>query len=361
MLEQKDTPSGLLNTPPVQRAIPLDSPLEWKQALFGIRHSFFHTWEHCYAMFLTTGDPTFLYCAETPEARVVCPFVERRFGDYVDIATPYGFSGFAGNGALPDLAGAWHRFAAERGYISGFISLHPLFADVDRKKPPFAYELKTLYILNLENSIPDLFRNCSKTLRQELNKWQRGVFISTDREELTAFALKNFQEFFHNRKATSVYDLNPMTFEFLMGLENVVVLGVGPRTGLEAVILAGITPYAAEAIFSITTPGARGHGAGLVWKLTENLHKLQIPYLNLGGGQVPHDSLEFFKSRFGAEQFPLHVMKETYEPHAYSKLCRCAGVDPEDRSGYFPRYRLSEFISAFGSEVARGTPREGCR
>jgi hypothetical protein len=351
MLEQKDTSSGLLSTLPVQRAIPLDSPLEWKQALAGIRHSFFHTWEYCSAMFLTTGQPTFLYCAETPEARVVCPFVERTFGDYVDIATPYGFSGFAGNGAIPDLTETWRRFAAERGYISGFISLHPLFAHADSENSPFVYEMKTLYLLNLKNSIPDLFRKCSKTLRQELNKWQRGVFVNTDREELTAFALNNYKEFFHSHKATAVYDLNPKTFEFLMGLENVVALGVGPRTGLEAVIMAGFTPYAAEAIFSFTIPGARGHGAGLVWKLAEALHKLEIPYLNLGGGRVPNDSLAFFKSRFGPEQLPLHVLKEVYAVDDYKELCLHAGVSPEDRGGYFPSYRSSQSVMVSAAKM----------
>jgi len=346
MLEQKDIPSGLLNTPPVQRAIPLDSPLEWKQALVGIRHSFFHTWEHCYAMFLTTGDPTFLYCAETPEARAVCPFVERRFGDYVDIATPYGFSGFAGNGTIPNLSESWNRFATERGYVSGFISLHPLFARTEDLPPATLYRLKTLYVMNLTRGLPTLLDDCSRSRRRELRQWERIGVVFSGRAELTSFVLSYYREFFRSRRASSVYDLNPKTLEFLLGLESVAILGVGTGARLEAVTISGLTSYAAESIFTFAIPDVKGYGVGIFWKMAEHLQRLDIPYFNLGGGLVQNDSLALFKSRFGAEQFPLHVLEEVYEPHAYSKLCCCAGVDPGDRRGYFPAYRSSSPIEA---------------
>ena len=59
--------------------IPLDSPAMWKQALDGIKHSFGHTWENCYAMQLTTGFKTYLYCFESEHGRVVCPIAERDY------------------------------------------------------------------------------------------------------------------------------------------------------------------------------------------------------------------------------------------------------------------------------------------
>lgn len=297
-------------------------------------------------MYLTTGQPTFLYCAETPDVRVVCPFVERSFGDYVDIATPYGFSGFAGNGALPNLGEIWNRFARKRGYISGFISLHPLFARPEDLPPATIYKQKALFILDLTQGLSKLLDDCSRTRRKELRHWESTAVLFTDREELTSFALNYYQEFYRSRKATPVYDLNPKTLDFLLGLENVVILGVGTRERLEAVTISGLTPDAAEAIFTFSIPDVKGHGAGLIWKMAEDLQRRGIPYLNLGGGLVPHDSLAFFKSRFGADQPLLHVVKEVYEPDTYSKLCRCAGVDPEDRSGYFPSYRLPQPIRA---------------
>src|SRR6185437_9001310 len=108
---------------PLQRAIPLESPLEWKQALACIPHSFFHTWEHSYAMYLTHKLPSYLYCFEHGGVRIICPFIVRPFRGYVDIATPYGFSGFAGNADYPDLPLYWNEFVRSRGYISAFVTL----------------------------------------------------------------------------------------------------------------------------------------------------------------------------------------------------------------------------------------------
>ena len=52
-----------------QKCIPLDSPAEWKEALVGIGHAFSHTWENCYAMHLTTGFRTYLYCFDAEHVR----------------------------------------------------------------------------------------------------------------------------------------------------------------------------------------------------------------------------------------------------------------------------------------------------
>ena len=54
------------------KCISIDSPGEWNEALKGIRHSFSHTRESCYAMQLTTGYRTFLYCYENEDVKIVC-------------------------------------------------------------------------------------------------------------------------------------------------------------------------------------------------------------------------------------------------------------------------------------------------
>jgi len=85
-----------------QKCISLGSPTEWKDALKGIKHAFAHTWENSHAMRLTTGFNTYLYCFESNHVRIVCPIAEREFEGHVDIVTPYGFSGFVGNGNFSD-------------------------------------------------------------------------------------------------------------------------------------------------------------------------------------------------------------------------------------------------------------------
>src|SRR4028118_253375 len=96
--------------------IPLSEPAEWRNALEGIPHAFGHTWESCYAMNLTTGNPTYLYLFEDGDTRIVCPVSERLFKGQVDIVTPYGFSGFTGNKEHSDFRRHWKTFAVEQRY-----------------------------------------------------------------------------------------------------------------------------------------------------------------------------------------------------------------------------------------------------
>src|SRR5215216_2711522 len=110
-----------------QKCIPLSSPGEWKEALKGIKHTFAHTWENCYAMQLTTGLETYLYCFETGNIRIVCPISERVFQGHVDIVTPNGLPGFVGNSDYPDFSYHWKNFVKRQGYVCGYIGLNPIF------------------------------------------------------------------------------------------------------------------------------------------------------------------------------------------------------------------------------------------
>ena len=78
--------------------IPLGAPERWAQALSELSHGHAHTWGFCRALQLTSGLPTYLYTYERGAARVVCPLLERQFGETVDVTTPYGFGGFATSG-----------------------------------------------------------------------------------------------------------------------------------------------------------------------------------------------------------------------------------------------------------------------
>jgi len=95
--------------------IGLDERDRWRSALAGIAHGFGHTWDSCHAFSLTTRLPTYLYLAECPEGRVVCPLIERRFLGEADVATPFGFSGFAGRGHCAGFAEPVRAFASREG------------------------------------------------------------------------------------------------------------------------------------------------------------------------------------------------------------------------------------------------------
>jgi hypothetical protein len=324
----------------MQRAIPLDSPLEWKQALSGIPHSFFHTWEHSYAMHLTHRLPAYLYCAESEGVRVVCPFIERPIGEYVDIATPYGFSGFAGNGDIPGLPPYWEQFVHSRGYVSAFIALHPLFFRSGYTRAEETHELKSLYFLDLSLEAEELLRRCSEKRRLFIRKWEKkGIAIVTDRRQLTRFALDNYQGFFGRKRAGPSYNIRPVTIQFLLSLENVLTIGAVREGRIEAFHLSSYTPYAAESFFYFDMPGAESRCISLIWEAAKRLGDIGIGAFSLGGGLEDGDAIDEFKRRFGAERRPLRALKQVIQPETYARLCAGVGVDPDDRKGYFPAYR----------------------
>src|SRR4029450_10723201 len=106
--------------------IPLEEPERWNVALQGIPHGFGHTWDSCHAFSLTTHLPTYLYLAECPEGRVVCPLIERRFLGEADVATPFGFSGFAGRGHCARFGEQWRAFASRQGWICAYVGQNPI-------------------------------------------------------------------------------------------------------------------------------------------------------------------------------------------------------------------------------------------
>ena len=95
--------------------ISLDSTDLWRETLNDFDHGFAYTWEHCYAMRLTTGFDTHLYCFESGESRIAGPFCERRFNGHIDIVKPFGFCGFVGTRSHPEFAASFQEFARDSG------------------------------------------------------------------------------------------------------------------------------------------------------------------------------------------------------------------------------------------------------
>jgi hypothetical protein len=323
-----------------QDCILLDSPAEWKNALRGIKHAFAHTWENCYAMHLTTGLNTYLYRFETENVRIVCPIAERTFGGYVDIVTPYGFSGFIGNGDCPEFSHYWEKFVKGRGYVCGYIALSPLFENDTYFKLDHVYESNSLYILDLTLSSDEIFTGLDRNRKRQLKDWEKiAVNLIFDRTPLTDFFLTNYSEFIRRINASPANYFSTETLAFLCSLDNVFIVGAGKHKKIEAVYIFAYTPYAGDCLFNVALPEGRQHTTVLMWHGLNHLKSIQIPFLNLGGGVREHDSIAQAKQRFGSRRVPLRCLKQVYEPGIYEELCRRGNADPNDMAGYFPPYR----------------------
>lgn len=324
-----------------ETCISVESETEWKEALSGIPHGFAHTWENCYAMTLTTSLNTFLYCFEEEAARIVCPLAERRFGDYTDIVTPFGFSGFVGIGHPTAIEPRWADFVTRKGYVCGYIGLNPILFD-DRLFTWESQAYHSVYTLDLTEPADLLFARLDRNRRRQLSSTEQFVNdVVTDQETLRAFFLEHYAEFYAGRGATSTYQFSRATIEFLLRQHNVTLIGA-PRGGLQSVLVLVHTPTMAESLFSVSLAEGKRYSAPLLWYGVQQLRSMGIATLNLGGGVRERDGVAQFKERFGATRRPLRCLKQVYRTDIFRDLCRQVGTNPDDRDGYFPPYRKTE-------------------
>lgn len=319
--------------------ISLNEPDRWSAALAAVPHGHAHTRGFCHAMQLTSGLRTYLYQYERDGARVVCPLSERRFAGRTDVVTPYGFGGFATSGPGERFSGDWAEFARSRGWVCGYLALHPLLCD-HRAFP--AEELRVhnrLYVMDLRGTAGEVFKRLSQNRRRQLRDWQsvaRGLIH--DRRELTEFLLVNYAEFFARRQAGRATRFVPETMEAIAALPDVCMVGAVGEGGIEAVAIFGHTQHCGDYLFNVSIPGGERHAAHLIWGAVEWLRARGVTRLNLGGGIREGDEVAEFKRRFGGDKLPLVGLEHVYAAGEYERLCRASGVSSTDRSGYFPAY-----------------------
>jgi hypothetical protein len=288
----------------------------------------------------TSRERTFLYCYQDGAARIVCPLSERIWQDTTDIVTPYGFSGFAGSGDCKGFAQAFRSFASAQGYVCGYIGLNPLFANRNHFEPNEAQRYNTLYVLDLSLPLSDLFAKLSTNRKRQLKDWdQVQADLFEDRARTAEFFTENFSGFLSEKRAAGVYSFRAETLSQLVAQDKVFLVGAQRDGEVSAVSMFAHTPYAGDYLFNICRPEGRDFAAALIWYGARRLKRMGVPWLNLGGGIREDDGVARFKARFGGEEMGLACLKQVYQPETYRRLCEQAGVDPGDRSGYFPAYR----------------------
>lgn len=317
--------------------IPLSEQAAWEAALSGVPHVFGHTWASCQALALS-GQEAVLYLAEEGERRVVCPLIERPIEGKLDVATPYGFSGLTGTGPWPGFAARWGRFAAERGYVAGYLAVNALFGDDSYADPETVTVANQTYVLDLRGGVDAVWSGLSTNRRRQLRCW-RAEDYEIDGEELAAFFVEQYPEVMERKEAAARHRFPAATLAALCELPGTFLVGARGEEGLESVSLFGHTPHAGDFIFNAALPGCAHHSVPLIWSAVHLLVERGVPWLNLGGGMSPGDSLADFKARFGARPLPMRAVKAVYDPAVYGDLCRRHGADPDDRDGFFPAYR----------------------
>jgi hypothetical protein len=325
----------------VHRAIPIDAREEWNGALRGIPHTFSHTWEHCFAMQMTTGYRTFLYVFENQGVRVIVPFAERHFGGYIDIVKPYGFSGFVSNGACHDFRHYWKEYVTRKGYVCGYLGLNPVYDRSSCFESAEIVQHDTVYVFDLAMSQEAMLASMGADRRQQLKKYHLmcNDFI-VDKPELKIFFLDHYHEFLRSRKASPYYYFSRETLSYLCDLDNVGLVGVKLGDKVVAVKIFAFTEHIGDDLFTISLPEGRNYSTALIWYVVNYLKSMNIPALNLGGGG---GSLGEYKKRFGTASLPLKSVKQVYDADIYAALCRGTGENSGLNGGFFPAYRKQEY------------------
>jgi hypothetical protein len=319
------------------RCISLSERTEWDAALSRIPHVFGHTWGSCRALGLAEQE-AFLYVAEEGERRVACPLIERPIDARLDVATPYGFSGLTGTAPWPGFAERWRDFATARRFVAGYLAINALFGDESYADPETVTVANQTYVLDLRGGSDAVWSGLSTNRRRQLRDWRASDYES-EAEELAAFFIEQYPATMERKEAAARHRFPAATLAALCDLSETFLVGARANGRLESVSIFGYSPHAGDFLFNAALPGCAHHSVGLIWFAVQRLIELGVPWLNLGGGMSPGDSLADFKARFGAAPLPMRAVKAVYDPVAYEDLCRRHGADPGDRDGFFPAYR----------------------
>ncbi len=317
------------------RLISLANAEDWETAVSRVSHGPAHTHWYNSALAASVEDKIVLFEYAAGENWAICPIVLRRYGESVDIATPYGFGGFATHGSCKGLPDEFRRLAIEQGWVCGYLALHPLFPH-----PFVATEGlergRTIYMLDLSSSEDLLLASMHETHRYELRKNSELLeSINTEEHALARALPPLYAETLARVGASDAYRFSEATLNTWLGSPGSLVLGIGEPP--QAVVFCMYTKDIADYFINASTNQGRRYTRILIWAAVRELKRRGVRYFNLGGGAREGDTLDAFKRRFGGTSLSAAVLKQVYLREQFTALCHQA--EGGERAGYFPPYR----------------------
>jgi hypothetical protein len=326
----------------LERLISVEEREEWQQALAGIPHSYWHRWETSHALALGSGLPTYLYSIDGEHGRAVCNFSERSWSGTTDIFTPGGFGGFTAIGNATWLREKWLGFVRLRGYVCGYFALHPELGCAEAHDA--LVQSNDLYVLDLGESADVVRAQADRSVKRALRDWFPGRYVS-DRAELSRFLIDHYSGFMAQKSASARSLWSEATLHAMAADPGLLMIGATDGQGLCAVHTFGMTSYGAECHLNVSIREGRLLTTPLIWWGIEQLAKRGVPWLQMGGGLEPDDSIARAKQKFRPRRMPFVAAKEIYEPEIYRTLCEQAGAEVCIETGYFPAYRSLAGVS----------------
>lgn len=275
-----------------------------------------------------------LAVVEAGGARMLLPFHERLWQGSTDIVTLPGLSGAL---IRPDSAAPlalWHRHAAGRGWVCGYLQLAHVHAGLAVPPPDAIRAHNALFVFDLARWRLD--SSVGHNLRKMLRRADRtGVRLSTDQPRLrAAFPALHARSM---QRAGAAVEFGAEVLAAWFDDPGLRLFGAETAAGIEAVLLCRVRGAEAEAHLPGATDRGRDLHNWLVWRTVERFAAEGLSHCNIGGYGRAGDGMHETKRRFGAEERPLRALRQIYRPDLYQALCHAAGADPA--ALYFPPYR----------------------
>jgi hypothetical protein len=297
-----------------------------------------HSWHYAWGLAASGYEPR-LAVVQADDARMIMPFFEREWRGYRDIATVPGLSGAS---IVPDSTApllAWHNYARQRGWVSGYIQLAIEsrlegggVLDIAAHNVMFQFDLRTW---NIETSV-------AKKARWNLKVGDRlGAQFVTDAPRLRDAMLRLYPEAMRNRGAGLVF--SQTTLKRWFKDQEMLSAGVALDDQVVAVHLGRYHGDLVEWHIAATTEAGRPVGAWLIWRATQMLAERGFRRSNIGGGVRMGDGLYQMKKRFNAGEYPLRAVRQIYREDIYARLC---AQNRTGNTGYFPAYRYASYRPA---------------
>jgi hypothetical protein len=327
------------------RLIALADRAQWCAEVESMAHGFGHRPEYAAAAAQLSGLETVLWSYRGERGRALCVLALREAPGGFDIVTPLGFAGFALEGEVPGLAGAWSEDWRARGAIAAFVQLSPFDS-------PQAWQARLgalsqwlrpspdCWVWDLRPEPSQLFAAMAKKHRQLLQKWLReGTEPVRDQDELRAAFPALYADFLRRQPMPAVYHYDADALAQLEAAPGVHYVGARGEDGaIEAITIFLHSGTQGEGFLNAATPLGRRHSRGLYWQAMLDLRAAGVHDLNIGGGILPGDGLAEFKQRLGTRRAPTLALKQVFDDGRYRQACVSVGVEPTTE-GYFPAWR----------------------
>lgn len=261
------------------------------------------------------------------DIKVLFPFVERNYGKYKDIITPYEYGGILNlsnnNNYYNDFDLKFNDYCEKSCIITSFERLNPFYN--------FKSESK---IFNRENIVIDLNLNEDELLLSYHKNNRRDIRYAERQEvriEIEEPSKKNLQDFkdiyikaMNLKNANSLYFFSDAYFDELLKLnKNLLIVSAFSSDN----VLVSAAMFLFKANYSHYHLSANDREFSklcannlIIHKAANVLKKYGCKFLHLGGASKEQIGLYNFKSKFSEKRISYYIEKRIFNNYLYNKL-----------------------------------------